>query len=241
MRHSDLIGRINSLQSLGAADGPGIRYTVFLQGCSLRCAYCHNPDTWVGGGTQMTASEIFEKIMRCVPYFGNDGGVTVSGGEPLLQGEFVTELFSLCKENGINTALDTSGFCMDSHTEKLLSATDLVMCDIKFTTEELYKKYTGGSLESVLLFLETVQNTVPSLWVRHVVVPDLTDTEKEIKEVIRLSTGFKNLKKIELLPFRSICKSKYDKLGIEFPLENTPDCTRESIEHLRTLIPDSLK
>ncbi len=237
-----MTGKISSLQSLGAADGPGVRYIVFLKGCPLRCVYCHNPETWHSDNLlEMTENEVFEKVKRCKPYFGENGGITVSGGEPLLQGEFVGKLFSLAKSESIHTALDTSGIGADKNTKELLKATDLVICDIKFSTEELYKAYSGGSLYEVLSFIKMTEQANIPLWVRHVVVPGITDSENEVNEVIRLATGFKNLKKIELLPFKRLCLTKYEALGLNFPLENTPECDENTLKKLSQHIPDKFK
>ncbi len=235
-------GRISSLQSLGAADGPGIRYLVFMQGCLLRCIYCHNPETWkISDGAEMTAAEVFNKIKRCIPYFGDKGGVTVSGGEPLLQSKFVSELFSLCRQSKVHTAIDTSGIGSDKYTEGLLKLTDLVICDIKFLSDELYQKYSSGSLSEVLKFLSLTEKLSIPLWIRHVVVPGITDSEEEISGLVRLVSPYSNLKKIELLPFRKLCTAKYDALGIPFPLSDTPACDGSRIKELIPLIPDRLK
>lgn len=237
-----MTGRISSLQSLGAADGPGIRYIVFLQGCPLRCKYCHNPETWdIHGGKQMSSEEIFDKIVRCVPYFGDKGGVTVSGGEPLLQSEFVTELFKLCKDNNVHTALDTSGIGANAFTEKLLEVTDLVLCDIKFATEELYLENCKGHFSELIKFLDLTNKKGVPLWIRHVVVPNLTDSEEEILKILSISEKYSNLEKIELLPFKKLCLSKYENLGIPFPLKDTPNCDGELIKKLRLLIPEKLR
>ena len=150
-----MIAKIHSLQSLGTVDGPGVRYVVFMQGCPLRCACCHYPDTWsFDGGTQMTASEIISKAIRFKEYFGSDGGITVSGGEPLLQAEFVNELFTLAKKEGLNTCLDTSGCILNDSVKSLLSVTDRVLLEIKYTNEKDYKDFVGCSLKSVIDFLE---------------------------------------------------------------------------------------
>lgn len=237
-----MTGRISSLQSLGASDGPGVRYVTFLQGCPLRCIYCHNPETWdIREGKDISAEELFEKIKRCVPYFGDKGGITLSGGEPLLQSEFAFELFSLCKSNDIHTALDTSGIGANQHIEKLLDVTDLVICDIKFTEEELYLKNCKGHITDVLNFLDLTEKKEIPLWIRHVVVPNLTDTEEEIFKVISIAEKYSNLKKIELLPFKKLCLDKYNNLGIPFPLENTPNCSEELIKKLLFLIPEKLR
>lgn len=235
-------GRINSFQSLGAVDGPGVRVTVFMQGCNLRCAYCHNPDTWErDGGIEVTAGEVFDKIMRYKPYFSSHGGVTVSGGEPLLQTEFLLELFTLLKGSGTHIALDTSGICDIEKAKKVVELCDLVMCDIKFSNENDYKTFSGGSLKKTLDFLQMVDNTNAKIWIRHVVAPNLTDSEVSVKKIVDLSTNFHNLEKIELLPFRKICQSKYDNLKIDFPLKKTEECNRQTIEKLTKLIPEKFR
>lgn len=229
-------GRIHSIQTMGAVDGPGIRAVVFLQGCPLRCAYCHNPDTWdFSGGEEVSSDFVSGKILRLKNFY-QKGGVTVSGGEPLLQGSFVNDLFRIMHENGLHTALDTSGIGSDESIALALEYTDLVLCDIKFPTEELYRAHTGGSLTKVLSFLEKAASKNLPLWVRHVVVPGLTDTEDSIKEIGKIAKSFKNLQKIELLPFKKICTVKYEKMGIPFPLSDVPECKKEAIERLEKLL-----
>lgn len=229
-------GRVNSFQSMGAVDGPGIRFVVFLQGCPLRCAYCHNPDTWnADGGDEYSIDEVVRKILRCRPYFGEQGGVTVSGGEPLLQWKFVAELFRVLKAEGVHTALDTSGIGTISGAEAVLRHTDLVLCDLKFSAEEEYRQHCKGSLSQVLSFLELTENRNIPLWVRHVVVPGLTDGEEKISDIVRLARQHSNLEKIELLPFRKICAAKYDALGIPFPLAGSDECPDGTIRKLNGL------
>ena len=244
-------GRIHSFQSLGAVDGPGLRFVVFLQGCPMRCMYCHNPDTWLAdGGTEYTVGEVVKKILRYRTYFGKEGGVTVSGGEALLQAEFVTELFRALKKEGIHTCLDTSGVLRSGsgdalqdddstvveHTlSDLLSVTDLVICDIKFTTEKDYLAHAGGSLSSVLSFLSLTQTAGVSLWVRHVVVPGFTDSEEEVRAMVNLARRYDNLKRIELLPFRKLCVTKYEQLGIPFRCADIPECDEATISRLQKL------
>ena len=165
-------GRVSSVQSMGAVDGPGLRYVVFLQGCPLRCAYCHNPETWdLTGGTPYTAEDFCKTILRYRPYFGENGGVTVSGGEPLLQPEFVAELFQRLHEHSIHTALDTAGAGDLSRAKQVLKHTDLVLCDIKFPTEAQYKSHCGGSLQHTVDFMRLTESMHIPLWVRHVVAP----------------------------------------------------------------------
>lgn len=234
---SELKGKIHSFQSLGAVDGPGIRYVVFMQGCPYRCPYCHNPDTKpYEGGEEYTASELVAKVSRYKSYFGSEGGVTVSGGEPLLQAEFVAELFEKMHQNGITTALDTAGVKPTEAVKRVLMHTDTVLCDIKFPTDAQYRDMIGQSLENVKEFLALCDEYGCDVIVRHVVVPGLTDGEESIKEVARLARSVKNLKKIELLPFKKLCTEKYERLGIPFPLENTPECAPETIKRLYEIL-----
>ena len=231
---NNIIGKIHSFQSLGAVDGPGVRYVVFMQGCPYGCPYCHNPDTrFFHGGQAYTADEIVTKVKRYKTYFSNGGGVTVSGGEPLCQSAFVAELFRKLHEAGINTALDTAGMKPSADVLEVLKHTDNVLCDIKFTTDELYEKHIGIKLSTVLEFLSACEKQGCDIIIRHVVVPSLTDTPEEILEVKRLATSVCSPKKIELLPFRKLCSEKYEKLGIPFPLASTPECSEEHIDELR--------
>lgn len=229
-------GYINSIQSLGAVDGPGVRFVVFLQGCPLRCIYCHNPETWdISKAAQsFTPEQLLEKVLRYKSYFGSKGGITLSGGEVLLQIEFATEMFRLCKEHGIHTALDTSGIgCEDkAKLNLLLQYTDLVICDVKFTTEEAYKNYTGGSLQKVLNFLDLVEEKTIPVWIRQVIVPNLNDDEKSMEELNSLIAKYSNIEKVELLPFKKLCLSKYENMGLEFRLKNTDEADPEKVKLL---------
>lgn len=260
------IGIIHSFQTMGAVDGPGIRFVIFLQGCPLRCVYCQNPDTWnPGQGTEYGVGPIVDRVLRYKPYFGERGGVTVSGGEALMQIEFVTELFTALKKLNIHTCLDTSGLMASArddlysaeklgHTQNLLYAsaqdakilallkvTDLVICDIKFTSESLYTHYTGGSLASVFQFLSATEQAGTDLWVRHVVVPEMTDSPEEVNQVINYARNYSNLKRIELLPFRKFCSFKYEELGLRFACEDIPECNQKTIDELTKLIPAELR
>lgn len=230
-------GYINSIQSLGALDGPGIRFAVFLQGCNLRCGCCHNPDTWdLKGGTEYTPLEIVQKAERFREYFGKEGGITFSGGEPLLQADFVREVFSFCKEKGINTCLDTSGSILNDKVKKLLSVTDRVLLDIKYTDEQSYKDYVGCSLEGVLNFLDYLdQNKIP-VTLRQVIIPTLNDNEDNILRLKDIAESHKCVDKIELLPFKKICQVKYDKMGIPFPFAHLPEPKRDKIKILEEIL-----
>lgn len=226
-------GWVHSLQSLGTVDGPGLRYVVFLQGCPLRCVYCHNPDTWdPAGGAVMDTEELVEKILRCRPYFGAEGGVTVSGGEPLLQAEFVTQLFARLKREGVHTALDTSGAGDLGKAPALLEVTDLVLLDLKFPTEEGYRQYCRGSLGQTEAFAALVAEKQVPLWVRHVVAPGLNDTLEDMAAVKAWAQRQPTLEKIEWLPFHNLCLEKYQQLGVPFPLANTPPMDREKLDRL---------
>ncbi len=234
-------GKIHSFQSLGAVDGPGLRYVVFMQGCSLRCAYCHNPDTWSASGKEYSVDEVFEKIVRYKPYFAENGGVTVSGGEPLMQWEFVSELFERLQQAGIHTALDTAGIGDLNGARAVLLHTDLVLCDLKFAKGEDYSQYCNGNMNTVTAFLRMTESLYVPLWIRHVVVPDLTDSKENILKIASISARFSNLQKLELLPFKKICIAKYDTLGIKFPLNDYAECTDAAIQKLNKLAQDYLE
>lgn len=226
-------GHVHSVQSLGAVDGPGVRSVVFLQGCPLRCAYCHNPDTWeFSGGTETEAGLLVKKLLRFKPYWGKAGGVTVSGGEPLAQPEFVKEVFGRLHEAGAHTALDTSGTGSLRDAEQVLRETDLALVDLKFLSEEEYNKFCRGSFEKTEEFLGlTVKMNIP-VWIRHVAVPGLTADEEYMKAVKEWAKRLPNLQKLEFLPFHNLCIEKYDRLGIPFPLRDTTVAEPEEWERL---------
>jgi pyruvate formate lyase activating enzyme len=232
-----MTGKIHSFQSLGTADGPGVRAVVFMQGCPLRCACCHNPDTWsFDGGTEVSAEEIFAKIKRLKNYFGKTGGVTVSGGEPLMQPEFIKELFTLCKNDGITTAIDTSGCVLNDNIKEVLKLTDTVLLDYKFITNELYKTKVGCEKIKVDEFLEYLNSQNIDTWIRQVIIKDLNNTESSVKVLKELQEKFSCIKKIELLPFKKLCIEKYEKLNLQFPLEETPETTKQEIEDLNKFL-----
>ena len=226
-------GRIHSFQSLGTADGPGVRAVVFMQGCPLRCACCHNPDTWdFNGGTEVTPDEIFRKVKRLKNYFGEDGGVTVSGGEPLMQPEFIKELFTLCKTDGITTAIDTSGCVLNDKIKEVLKLTDTVILDYKYITDELYKTKVGTEKSKVDEFLSYLNSQNIDTWLRQVIIKDLNNNENSVKVLKELKQKYPCIKKTELLPFKKLCIEKYEKLGIPFPLCDTPETSKAEIEEL---------
>ncbi len=226
-----MTGKIHSIQSLGTVDGPGVRTVVFMQGCPLRCGYCHNPDTWdPNSGETVDTAEVFAKIKRFRPYFGPEGGVTVSGGEALLHPDFVRELFALCKNESIHTALDTSGCLWNEQVESLLDVTDLALLDIKMTTDADYREYVGCSLEKPLFFLSKLEEKGIPAWIRHVVVPGLTDAPENIRRLRDLLKGYSYIQKVEFLPFHKICVPKYEKMGIPFPFDRFPAASKDQAE-----------
>jgi pyruvate formate lyase activating enzyme len=230
-------GRIHSFQSMGAVDGPGVRFVVFMQGCNLRCAYCHNPDTWsMTAGEEYSLQNVLERIRKFKPYFGKDGGVTVSGGEPLLQWEFVASLFKQLQEEGIHTALDTSGTGHLKGAKEVLKYTNLVLCDLKFATEEEYYRFCRADMTEVLYFMKLTEKMQIPLWIRHVIVPDLNDNPAELQRIVKTVKLFSNIQKIELLPFRKMCISKYEALGMPFPFVDYKECTDKKINELNQLI-----
>lgn len=217
-------GRIHSFLSMGAVDGPGLRYVVFLQGCPLRCACCHNPDTWnAADGTEYTVEDVLRRVRRCKPYIYESGGVTVTGGEPLAQPVFTAALLKALRAEGYHTALDTSGAGALAAAREVLAHTDLVLADLKFSSEEGYRAHTGGSLAHTLDFLALTQELDVPLWVRHVVIPGLTDGEAHTRALARMAGQFHNLQKVELLGFRKLCLEKYGAMGVPFPLADTPE------------------
>ena len=237
MSENKITGHVHSIQSMGTLDGPGVRFVIFLQGCPLRCKCCHNPDTWdFQGGTEYAAEELVTKACRFKEYFGRDGGVTVSGGEPLLQADFVREIFELCQENGIGTCLDTSGCILNDKVKALLDVTDRVLLDVKYVTDELYRENTGCSIDTPMAFLDYLcEKNIPTT-IRQVIIPTKNDTEENILSLRRIVTAHTNVDKVELLPFRKICQVKYDKMGIEFPFGNIPEPTRKKMTELESLL-----
>ena len=230
-------GRINSFQSLGALDGPGIRFVAFMQGCNLRCGCCHNPETWnLEDGTEYTPFEVFEKVKRFKSYYGKNGGITVSGGEPLLQPEFVYELFDLCRKEGIDTCIDTSGSIFNDKVLDVLSVTDRVLLDVKYFNSSDYKKYVGCDLEQPLNFLKILDDLHIPTTIRTVIIPTLNDNDENIKFLNALASTHSCIDKIELLPFKKLCKVKYDDLKLRFRFNNFEEPGNAQMDHLNSLI-----
>ena len=229
-------GYIHSLQSLGTVDGPGVRAVVFTSGCPLRCIYCHNPDTWnMTDGMLTDSKDVATQIAKLYPFIKN-GGVTFSGGEPLMQAEFVYEIACELKEKNLHIALDTSGCIYNDKVEKLIDICDLVLLDIKMTSDEDYEKYTGAKLETVLSFLDILEQKGKEVWIRHVVVPGINDTKEDAVKLKKLIEGYKCITNIELLPFKNLCLEKYENIGIEFKLKDTKPLSVAKLEELNSVI-----
>ncbi len=230
-------GRVHSIQSLGTVDGPGVRFVVFFQGCPLRCKCCHNPDTWdMNDGTEYSAEEILNKVLRYKDYFGKEGGITLSGGEPLMQSEFALEIFRLCHKNGINTCLDTSGCILTDKVKALLQETDRVLLDFKYTTDGEYKENVGCSIKPISEFLSYLdENNIP-VTLRQVIIPTVNDSEENILKLKEIIKKHPVIDKTELLPFRKICSSKYENMGIEFPFGNLPEADKEIVGKLYNVL-----
>ncbi len=215
-------GRIHSWETMGLVDGPGIRTVVFLQGCALRCLYCHNPDTWDGfGGTTATPEEVVSRLERFRPYYGSRGGVTFSGGEPLLQPRFLGQVLKLCRDAGIHTCLDTAG-CGIGGYEEILEYTDLVLFDVKHHTPEGYRRITGRDPSESLRFVSLVQEMNVPMWIRHVVVPGLTDSDEHLEGLRAYIRTLRGVQRVELLPYHTLGVAKYRTLHLPYPLEGVP-------------------
>lgn len=232
--NKEISGIIHSYETLGAADGPGLRFVLFFQGCDLRCKYCHNPDTWRKfdkndlpreGAIKVTAAEIAAEVLKYKNYFGKRGGFTASGGEPLLQIDFLTELLKLLKQNGIHTAIDTSGADYSDDDPRycdLLKYTDLVLLDVKHIDDEECKKLTGKTNANFFRFAKRLEREKIPVWIRQVLVPGYTDDEEYLKKTGLWISGLENVEKVEILPYHTLGKCKYDKLGIKYPLTGVP-------------------
>ena len=238
------LGNIHSLESFGSADGPGVRYIIFLRGCNMRCKYCHNPDTWAkkDGNMLMTADEVLQKALRYKNYWKNNGGITVSGGEALLQIDFLIELFRKAKEKGIHTTLDTSGnpFTRENpFFEKfnlLMKYTDLFMLDIKHIDDECHKKLTGCSNKNILDMANYLSDNNKDMWIRHVLVPGITDSKEQLTNLKEFISTLNSVKKVEILPYHTLGVFKWEQLGIPYGLENVNPPTKEQIEEAKQIL-----
>ena len=238
-----MIGHIHSTESFGAADGPGVRFIVFMQGCHMRCRYCHNPDTWkMDGGDEVTADEILKRALRFKPYWGKDGGITISGGEPLLQIDFVIELFKKAKELGINTCIDTAGnpFTKEepffSKFEELMKYTDLLLLDLKEITPARHKDLTGFDNSNIIEMAKYLSEINKPVWIRHVLVPEHSDFDEDLDALGDFIDTLSNVDRVEILPYHTLGKFKWENLGIPYTLESISPPSAERIENAKNRI-----
>ena len=238
-----MIGHIHSTESFGAADGPGVRFIVFMQGCHMRCRYCHNPDTWkIDGGDEVTADEILKRALRFKPYWGKDGGITISGGEPLLQIDFVIELFKKAKELGINTCIDTAGnpFTKEepffSKFEELMKYTDLLLLDLKEINPSRHKYITGFDNSYIIELAKYLSEINKPVWIRHVLVPEHSDFDEDLDALGDFIDTLSNVDRVEILPYHTLGKFKWENLGIPYTLESISPPSAERIENAKNRI-----
>ncbi|MDO5381996.1 MAG: pyruvate formate-lyase-activating protein [Eubacteriales bacterium] len=243
---SDIKGRIHSVESFGSVDGPGVRYIFFLQGCHMRCKYCHNPETWsMTGGELLTPQEAFDKAYRYHNYWKDKGGITVSGGEALIQIDFVTELFKIAKKNGVHTTLDTSGnpFTMEepfiSKFNELMEVTDLFLLDIKHIDDEKHKELTGWTNSNIIQLAKYLSDNNKDMWIRHVLVPTVTDDEESLKKLSEFVKTLKTVKRFEVLPYHTLGVFKYENLGVEYALKDVMPPTGEEIQRANDILETS--
>lgn len=242
-------GRIHSLESFGTVDGPGTRFVVFVQGCPMRCKYCHNPDTWpLTGGTMMEPSYILEQYRRNAPFYKNGGGLTVTGGEPLMQIDFLIDLYKLCKAEGIHTCLDTSGIAFNPDNaplmekfDALMEVTDLVMLDIKHIDPEKHFELCRQPNKNILKFCEYLAEKNVDMWIRHVIVPGITDDDKYLYDLGYYIGQFSNLKALDALPYHTMGAVKYEKLDMKYPLEGVPALERSVLIEKKAKILEGIK
>ncbi len=240
-----MTGYIHSTESFGTVDGPGVRFVVFFQGCPIRCQYCHNPDTWdFKKGNEVSVKDILAEYDKC-RVFLKSGGITATGGEPLAQPDFLLELFRDAKKENIHTCLDTSGAVFNpENTEKIdeiLKYTDLVMLDIKHMDSENHKSLTGIGNENILRFAEHLRDLKIPVWIRRVVVPNITDDEDELFRLGEFLSNLSNLKALDVLPYHDMARKKYEELGIEYPLPHTPPMSKEDAIKARDIIMSGIK
>ena len=243
-----MTGRIHSSESFGTVDGPGLRYVLFMQGCPMRCLYCHNPDTWkIDGGIEMTADEVLEEYKKNEMFYKN-GGLTVTGGEPLLQVDFLIELFEKAKKEGIHTCIDTSGITYDesnseyiSKLDLLMRNTDLVMLDLKHINSEKHKELTGYSNEKILAFARYLEKKNIPVWIRHVVVEGYTNDEKSLFALGEFIGTQKNVKALDVLPYHTMGAKKYKELGIKYRLEGVSPLSKQEAENAKKVILEGIR
>lgn len=242
----EIKGNVHSLESFGLVDGPGVRFVVFMQGCVLRCKFCHNPETWAGGGSLWTAKQLFDKAWRFHAYWKSNGGITVSGGEPLLQIDFLTEFFRLAKEKGVHTAIDTAGQPFNYGTDwlgrfdHLMELTDLVILDIKQWSAEKHTELTGKSNDNIKDMARYLSDMGKPMWIRHVLVPGLTDGEDDLRSIGEFISSLKTVERVEILPYHAFGMPSWEKLGLEYELKDAKAPTEEEVKRAEELLNVSL-
>ncbi len=234
----ETIGRIHSLETFGTVDGPGIRFVVFLKGCPLKCKYCHNRDTWSAEGARLyTPEEVMTEIRKYRSFIDSSkGGITVSGGEALIQPQFIKKLFIKCKEEGIHTAVDTSGYVNIEDVKEVLEYTDLVLLDLKHADAQKHRALTGVGNTKIQRFTQYLSDINKPVWIRYVLVPGYTDDEIDLIAAYEYLKKFKNIEKIEVLSYHSMGKTKWDELCVEYPLEGVPEPTSEQVERAQNIL-----
>lgn len=240
MKQSNLVGNVSSIETMGLVDGPGIRVVVFLQECKLRCLYCHNPETWTcEDKILMSVDELVNKVLKYKTYIENNGGVTFSGGEPLLQSEFIYECALRLKNEGIHICIDTSG--VGCSYDKLFEVTDLFIVDVKALNEDEYKYITSRDISLYNEFIEKLKFHGNKVWLRQVVVPTINDDEQHMMELAKYAKTFNNLERVEILPYHTYGESKYEALNIKYRLANVPSLSKEKEDYLNKVLNDNLK
>lgn len=242
MEKKDVTGHIHTLETFGLVDGPGVRFVIFLKGCRMRCKFCHNPDTWSGSGKEWTAADLFAHVRKYKSYWKNNGGITVSGGEPLLQMSFVTELFRLAKAEGIHTALDTAGepFRTDApylaEFDKLMELTDLFLLDLKMMDPEGHKRLTGVENSNIIRMARYLSDHGGKMWIRHVLVPGVTDDEQDLRKMHSFIASLKTVERAEILPYHTLGIMKWKELGLDYPLDGVPAPTEEQVKKAENIM-----
>ena len=231
-------GKIHSIETFGTIDGPGIRFVIFMQGCTLKCKYCHNRDTWdINEGTYISVGELFENILRYKPYIIKAGGFTASGGEPLLQPYFLISLFQKLKDAGIHTAIDTSGMIeITEPIKELLSLTDLVLLDIKHINSDKCKKLIGFSNEKELTFAKYLSDNNIPIWIRQVIIPGITDNKEDLLNLKNFIHSLNTVKKVELLPYHNLGQYKWEKLGFNYSLKDIKNANSDDIKRAKNIL-----
>lgn len=242
MENKDIAGHIHTLETFGLVDGPGVRFVVFMKGCHMRCKFCHNPDTWSGEGKEWTAGNLYAHIRKYRPYWKNNGGITVSGGEPLLQMGFVTELFRMAKNEGVHTALDTAGepFSDDmdylEKFDRLMELTDLFILDLKMMDSAGHRSLTGVDNGNILKMAQYLSDHGKKMWIRHVLVPGVTDDENDLDTMYEFISTLKTVERVEILPYHTLGVMKWRELGMDYPLEGILPPTEEQVRKAEEIL-----